>query len=131
MYRVGIDARMEHHSGIGTYVRGLLEGLEGHLTLKEKACLFGKSMPAASPDGWRRQDFPQKIYSVQEQIAYGRHLKECQLWHAVHYNVPYFKKNAKLVVTIHDIIHWIFRREFLTPAQRLYAGTMLKRAVTH
>jgi len=35
-----------------------------------------------------------------------------------------------LVVTIHDIIHWIFRKQFLSPLQILYAGFMIRKAIT-
>jgi glycosyltransferase involved in cell wall biosynthesis len=36
---------------------------------------------------------------------------------------------TKLVVTIHDIIHWIFRKQFLSPLQTAYAWFMLRQAV--
>ena len=39
------------------------------------------------------------------------------------------KGKTKLVVTIHDIIHWIFRKQFFTPLQAIYAGAMLRQAV--
>lgn len=34
------------------------------------------------------------------------------------------------MVTIHDIIHWVFRKQFLSPIQIAYAGFMLKKAIS-
>lgn len=123
-YRVGLDIRMLHHSGIGTYLRGLLAGMKG-LGMEKEPALFGPEPANGHPGG----TFPAPIYSIGEQLQYPSRLRQCSLWHAPHYNVPVFKGNTKLVVTIHDIIHWIFRKEFLTPLQRVYAGFMLKKAV--
>ena len=36
-YRIGIDVRMMRHSGIGTYLRGLLDGLSGDAVKKYRA----------------------------------------------------------------------------------------------
>lgn len=42
LHRVGLDVRMLQNSGIGTYLRGLLSGLEA-LGLKQELALFGSS----------------------------------------------------------------------------------------
>jgi len=120
-HRVGLDVRMLQHSGIGTYLRGLLAGFET-LSLKKELALFG-------PDEKGRAFFSAPIYSVREQLQYPARVRQCLLWHAPHYNVPLWKGKTKLVVTIHDIIHWIFREQFLTPLQTAYAGFMLRRAI--
>ncbi|MFH0984237.1 MAG: glycosyltransferase family 1 protein [Candidatus Omnitrophota bacterium] len=118
-HRIGLDVRMLQNSGIGTYLRGLLSGLNT-LGLDKNIALFGGGQaPFSAP-----------IYSVQEQWQYPGLLRQCQLWHAPHYNVPLLKGKTRLVVTIHDIIHWLFRKQFLSPLQTAYAGFMLKRAVT-
>ena len=121
-YRIGLDIRMLQHSGIGTYLRGLLSGFET-LGLKKDLALFG-------PAEKNQTSFSAPIYSIREQFQYPARLWQCHLWHAPHYNVPLLKGKTKLVVTIHDIIHWIFRKQFLTPLQTVYAGFMLKKAVT-
>jgi glycosyltransferase involved in cell wall biosynthesis len=149
-YRIGLDIRMLQNSGIGTYLRGLLSGLE-KLGLEKDIVLFGLEEqapfpPMSSPNALigdpesengfplktcgndKRVNFTAPIYSIQEQFQYPARLKQCRLWHAPHYNVPLWK--GKLVVTIHDIIHWIFRKQFLSPAQVAYAGFMLKKAIT-
>lgn len=114
MPRIGLDIRMIRHTGIGTYLQGLLQGFE-----------------TSFPSGWdlARKSFSAPIYSLQEQFAYPSRLAECDLWHAPHYNIPYFKKKVKLVVTVHDLIHWIYRKEFFSPVQALYAQTMFRRLV--
>ncbi len=122
--RVGLDVRMLQDTGIGAYLRGLLDGfrsagLEPDLGL----ALFGREGGPGIP-------FTAPIYSLGEQCRYPALLRQCRLWHAPHYNVPVLKGRTKLVVTLHDIIHWIFRKQFLTPLQTCYAGFMLKRAVT-
>jgi glycosyltransferase involved in cell wall biosynthesis len=117
-HRIGLDVRMLENSGIGTYLRGLLSGFQ-KLGLDKGIALFGGGLaPFTAP-----------IYSIQEQFQYPSRLKQCRLWHAPHYNVPLLKGKTKVVVTIHDIIHWIFRKQFLSPLQTAYAGFMLGRAV--
>jgi glycosyltransferase involved in cell wall biosynthesis len=121
---MGLDVRMLQNSGIGTYLRGLLSGLS-ELGLDKELALFGLE---GQPD--KSNPFTAPIYSIREQFQYPARLKQCDLWHAPHYNVPLWKGTTKLVVTIHDIIHWIFRKQFLSPIQTAYAGFMLKQAVT-
>jgi len=63
-------------------------------------------------------------------MSYSSVLKQCRLWHAPHYNVPWWTvSKTALVVTIHDLIHWIFRKEFFSPLQAAYASFMLRQAV--
>ncbi|MFH1800897.1 MAG: glycosyltransferase family 1 protein [Candidatus Omnitrophota bacterium] len=124
LHRVGLDIRMLQNSGIGTYLRGLLSGLRA-LGLDRDLALFG-----LGPTETRRDRvFSAPIYSIREQLQYPDLLRQCRLWHAPHYNVPLLKGKTKLVVTIHDIIHWIFRKQFLSPLQAAYAGFMLGKAV--
>ncbi len=127
--RIGIDTRMIQHTGIGSYLQGLLEGLDRTETVRRfEFCLFGgkENFELAS---MRRHRFQSKIYSIQEQLEYPFHLRGCELWHAPHYNVPLFKGKTKLVVTIHDLIHWIFKDDFFTPLQAFYTQKMIREAV--
>ncbi len=125
---IGLDARMVRHTGIGTYVRGLLGGFD-RKTLPAVPVLFGPQELLSGYPAFSRNSFTAPIYSLREQWNYPRLLKTCGLWHAPHYNVPFFKGQTRLVVTIHDLIHWIYRGKFFSPAQALYARTMLGRAV--
>ncbi len=128
---IGLDIRMIRNTGIGTYIRGLLESWqETGLANQFRLALFGAQenhKPFASLPFFA---FNSPIYSIQEQLEYPFRLRDCALWHAPHYNVPLLKSKTKLVVTIHDLIHWIFRKDFYTPLQALYAKTLLQHAVT-
>lgn len=119
--KIGFDARMIRHSGIGTYIRGILN----HLTARENLdfTLFGDPLKIADyPAKKVLADFP--IYSVREQLFFPRLLKKSlpDLLHVPHYNAPVgFRGN--LVITIHDLIHLRF------PPSRLayiYARLMLE-----
>ncbi len=127
MKNIGIDVRMVRNTGIGTYLRGLLEHFKGAEPLKHPIHLFGPADPITN-GAFSVQPFRSRIYSINEQIEYPFHLRKCSLWHAPHYNVPVLKGGTKLVVTIHDLIHWIFRKDFFSPLQAAYAGWMLKQA---
>jgi len=128
-FDLGIDGRMLRHTGIGTYLSGLLKGLsEVYPALPVSAALFGAEEPVY-PENFAHPAFKAPIYSVKEQLIYPGLLSRCRLWHAPHYNVPLLKRGTGLVVTVHDLIHWIFRRQFFGPHQAAYAGLMLNRTV--
>lgn len=118
------------HTGIGTYVRGLLEVWKDK-PRHEMPLLFGDpELTRQKAPGYETVSFRAPIYGLQEQLLYPRMLKQCRLWHAPHYNVPLIKPaGTKLVVTIHDLIHWIYRGRFFSPLQGAYAAFMLRRAV--
>lgn len=115
--RVGIDCRKIRDFGIGTYIRGLLR------EMPEIYVAFG---PAGIelPGGIEHVVVDAPHYSVRELFAIGHAADAARLdlFHAPHYVVPQMRTPS--VVTIHDLIH--LRRGL---AQRLYARTMLRRAV--
>ena len=121
-YRIGLDARMFRHTGIGTYLRGLVSGFSSAAISQDKRPVLFGTVENAVP-------FNAPIYSVREQLLYPGVVNQCALWHSPHYNVPFMKGKTKLVVTVHDLIHWIFRKQFLSPLQQFYAGTMMRRTV--
>ncbi len=128
--RLAFDARMIRHTGIGTYIRGLL-GAWKDLPREEMPVLFGDpNFCWQDAAGYEALRFKAPIYSLQEQALYPFLLKKCRLWHAPHYNIPFCKPaRTRLVVTIHDLIHWIFRKQFFSPLQASYAQWMLRRVV--
>lgn len=128
-YDLGMDARMIRHTGIGTYIRGLAAGLAetgGFDSIK--TCFYSPERKSSIP-GVFQVSFDAPIYSITEQVLYPRLLASCKVWHAPHYNIPFFKGSTRLIVTIHDLIHWIFRDKYFGWHQNLYSGTMLRRAV--
>lgn len=130
--RIALDVRMIQYTGIGTYIRGLLSGFvqeklpadwELHL-LGDPEDEFVQQYP------WPCIKFKVPIYTIQEQWAYASLLSRFHLWHAPHYNSPFLvPRRTRLVVTVHDLIHWIYRHDFFTPRKGWYARIMFQRIV--
>jgi len=129
--RVGIDCRKAADYGIGSYIRGLLTGLE-QLGGDEEYVLFAPSelfplLPSSPRFTLVTASLPR--YSVRELVELRAAIPryELDLFHAPHYVVP--SSAVPLVVTIHDLIHLklpTWRRHPLAPA---YARWMMGRAV--
>ena len=104
--KIGFDARMIHHSGIGTYSRELLK----LLTQKQDLdfTLFGDLVKLSNYPA-KKVYAPFPIYSAREQLFFPLLLNKnpVQLLHVPHYNAP-LGTSTKLVVTVHDIIHLKF-----------------------
>ncbi len=129
-YDIGIDARMLHNTGIGTYLKGILGELEKNPVLSAKKMgLYGIHESRHLYQNIPHEPFNASIYSFKEQWEYPKRLRECKLWHSPHYNAPIAKGQTRLVVTIHDLIHWLFRKDFFNPLQGLYAKAMFANAV--
>lgn len=123
--RVAIDARKIDDFGIGTHVRGLVGGLvrleEPELTLilpEQTRVEWDVEIVRSSARG----------YSIRELSEIGRLAmrRGVDLLHLPHYVVPF--GSMPMTVTIHDTIH--LQRDDITPVARLYARTMLGRAVS-
>jgi glycosyltransferase involved in cell wall biosynthesis len=125
---VMLDVRMIRNSGIGTYLRGLLSGFDRHSFFENHS--LGLAVNTHEEFNGRKKTFRfhSPIYSLQEQLEYPFRSKGCRLWHAPHYNAPVVK-NSRLVVTIHDLIHWIFRGKFYSNFQGLYAKLFIQNAI--
>ena len=126
--RVALDARKLSDFGIGTYIRGLL----GAATARgehELVALVRPGDEALLPEGVAALPCDAAGYSLAELFAVRRALSRtgCDVFHAPHYVVPLLPPRAT-VVTIHDLIH-LKRPEHGTLAKRLYATTMLRRAL--
>jgi alpha-1,3-rhamnosyl/mannosyltransferase len=126
--RVVLDARKLRDFGIGTYVRGLL-GAAAARGEHELVALVRPGDEALLPEGVDAIPCDAAGYSLAELFAVRRSLSRTRfdVFHAPHYVVPLFPPRAT-VVTIHDLIH-LKRPEHGTPAKRLYATTMLRRAL--
>lgn len=121
LLNLAFDARMARHSGIGTYIRSLLEILTKDPDLD--LTLYGDLTHLADYNARKiLADFP--IYSVREQVFFPALLKKnpCGLLHVPHYNAP-LGYGGKLVVTVHDLIHLKFPPSRLA---YLYARGMLQ-----
>ena len=125
---VAIDARMMHHSGIGTYIRQIVPGVvkarPGY-----RFTLIG-ARDHISALGWPGEGQVQvracsaPIYSIGEQFALKSAIPDdVTLFWAPHYNIPILYR-GRLMVTIHDVAH-LARPDF-SPGfhRRLYARAM-------
>lgn len=120
--RVVIDGRKITDYGIGTYIRGLLHGLEELGTKDEYIVLAPENARELIPFEHVVADAPK--YSLREIVAIGAAVRRLRadVFHAPHYVIPV--TSTPTVVTIHDLIHLHLRN----PVKRAYAWTMLRRA---
>ena len=122
---VAIDARMLGHSGIGTYLRNLLENLatiENECPF-EVICSQKDALRTLPPDRFRFVPAKSPIYSLSEQWEVARLARNAQVLHSPHYNVA-LGYRGRLIVTIHDLIHVTDPAFKRTLAAWLYARPM-------
>jgi glycosyltransferase involved in cell wall biosynthesis len=103
--KIGIDARLIHETGVGRYVRNLIEELVLIDTKNTYVVFVRKDDDFIPPNGrWttRRADVP--WHSVAEQFVMPAifYREKLDLLHVPYFNVPllYF---GKFIVTIHDL----------------------------
>lgn len=130
--RIAFDARMIGHSGIGTYIQGLLGALL-RADSRHEYVLFvnpggDKLAPRDARVVLRRVDVP--VYGVAERLGFRGRLEQarCDVVHVPHYNIPWWPPR-RTVVTLHDAIHVLFP-EFMPGFGRArLARVLLSRAV--
>jgi len=123
--QITIDARMLESSGIGTYLRNLLENLatiENENAFKV-ICRGGQILHGLPTDRFRIALAKSPIYSLSEQWEIARLARHAPVLHSPHYNAPLLYR-GKLVVTIHDLVHMTDPTFKRTPAARFYARPM-------
>jgi glycosyltransferase involved in cell wall biosynthesis len=123
---ITIDARMLGFSGIGTYLKNLLENyarMECDFSFR-LACPRQESAREFGSDRftWVRADAP--VYGLREQWQIPRVAKGSDLLHCPHYNVPCFYR-GRLLVTIHDLTHIMDRTFRRALPSLVYARPML------
>jgi glycosyltransferase involved in cell wall biosynthesis len=130
---IAVDARKLADFGIGTYLRGLLGAL-GRLDTESRYQLLAPGearelLPSLPPNfTWIEESSPG--YSLREQWSIGRHLARHRpdLFHSPHYVLP-MRTPARVVVTIHDLIHLLFPEFLPNPLALAYARLLMRRAV--
>ena len=128
--KIAIDARMIEFSGIGTYLRNLLEelaGIESEFQF-DVGCPQPELISRLPSAKFRWVRTRARIYGVKEQWEILRLARRADLLHCPHYNVPYFY-GGRLVVTIHDLSHLMFPQFLPHRPAWLYALVMLGAAV--
>lgn len=110
--RVGIDSRMISMTGIGTYLRNLIDGI-GELDRENEFVLFMDPSDIKNFElpGTNFKIVPSKStpYSMSEQIIFPKLVRKLglDLIHYPHYFQPFFG-TTPVIVTIHDMIHQLF-----------------------
>jgi alpha-1,3-rhamnosyl/mannosyltransferase len=129
---VVFDARMLNASGIGSHIRGLVEGMY-HLRARGPRCRFTflgdpsalGSRPCFAHFGTIRP-FKAPIYGIREQLLFPD--IACDGIHFPHYNVPRRPRRA-FIVTVHDLIHLLFPADVGSRLKWLAGREMVGRAV--
>lgn len=128
MLKIVIDARMINHSGIGTYMKNLLNVLvdDYQLILLGDANEIRKFVKSGNI---QIIEFHSPIYSISEQLIYSLKIPNCDIFISPHYNIPLFPIRArKRIVIINDANHLAFYN-LLTFTQKIYTKIMMNRAV--
>jgi len=129
MNKICIDARMIDCSGIGRYLRNILQAIVAEYDTyllgdpeklqRYSCCKNAEIIPASS-----------SIYSIREQIELPFKIPQCDVFWSPHYNIPILPIRAKKrLVTIHDVFHLAFP-DTLSPIKRLYSKTVIQKAAS-
>lgn len=108
--RIGIDARLWNETGVGRYIRNLVQNLQ-KIDTKNEYILFvlskDREVVQASMinDKWSIVEVNIRWHSVKEQLQFGKILEKenLDLVHFPYFSVPVLYKRP-FVVTIHDLI---------------------------
>jgi len=123
--RVGFDARWYNCSGVGTYVAELLRALTGLQEALEFVVYEDRKNPVPAALGERvvRVPVDSSKYSLARQFELRRHGKseKLDLFHCPFYAAPLLL-SCPLVVTIHDLIPFLFRVSPLPKQTLIKAG---------
>jgi glycosyltransferase involved in cell wall biosynthesis len=124
MPTIVIDARMINHSGIGTYMKNLINALleDYHLILLGDPPEIKKHIKSGVIEIIK---FHSPIYSVSEQFIFPFKIPACDLFLSPHYNIPLLPiKAKKRIVIINDANHLAFYSQ-LSLKQKIYTKIMM------
>ena len=107
--KIGIDARMWGHPGIGRYLRELSGAMAAEPFEHELFYIRGRA----------------KIYGLAEQWEIPWKARHFDLLHVPHFNIPVLF-NGKLVVTIHDLTYFHSPEVSKSPLAKLYVTWLLR-----
>lgn len=114
--KIGIDGRLWSESGIGRYIRNLVENL-GEVDTQNSYVLFllKKNLEVSLPQNFKKVEADIPWYGFAEQLKFPKIVdsQKLDLMHFPHFNIPIFYK-GKFIVTIHDLIHQHFKMKRAT-----------------
>jgi glycosyltransferase involved in cell wall biosynthesis len=128
--RIGFDARMTDHPGIGRYIKSLIPEMLKQAG-RDEFVFFGNvdALEAIVPrDSARIVKWEAPVYSVREQMFTPYDEEKLDVLHVPHFNVP-LAYSGKMVVTIHDLIYLLFPESVPSSLARVYASFMIGRAL--
>ena len=135
--RIGFDARMISHPGIGRYIKNLLNAML-RLNTEHEFLVFGNKDLLATCNLQLTTDsiihWNAPIYSIKEQLSNPFNGHGLDIVHIPHFNVPLGigkgggKGKGRLVVTIHDLIYTKFP-EYLPLVKRKIARFLINSAI--
>lgn len=128
MKTLTIDCRMIRASGIGTYLRSILDHLLQVPDLDLCLLVDPNQPPLAPPPNVSRIPLAAPIYGLKEQLLLPLRVPRCDLFWSPHFNVPFAPLRARhRVVTIHDLCH-LDCPEHVAFLHRAYARVLLNAA---
>ncbi len=109
--RIGIDARMWRHTGIGRYISNLVPRLAREVELVAWVAPADLGDAYAAWRGVTVRPCPAPLFSAQEQLFWRGELRAARLdlFHATHVNAP-LAPRVPMVATLHDLIPLHFPR---------------------
>jgi glycosyltransferase involved in cell wall biosynthesis len=133
--RIGIDARMIDNTGIGRYLRNLLIHLARIDTQNEYIISLNKenTQPVTQPNV---QFVPLAIsvplYSLREQywLPFEIRKRRLDLVHYPNFDIPLIQ-SSPYIVTIHDLIYYLYPDQCPSRLAHYYARFMLRYATKH
>ncbi|MBU1657285.1 MAG: glycosyltransferase family 4 protein [Candidatus Omnitrophica bacterium] len=131
--RIGFDARMIDHPGIGRYIASLFPEMvkqapnDEFTLLGDPEKLFGLEKNG----NITVREWKAPVFSIQEQISGAFKLRDLDVLHVPNFNIPLMFK-GKMVVTVHDLIYLLFPGSLPSALAGHYArfmiGSVLRRA---
>ena len=112
MEKIVVDARMIYHSGIGVYLRSIIERLMNIgkfkillLVYRQNIGIYGTKVEYVLVKS--------EIYSLRELFEIPFKIPRCNVFWTPHFNSPVFPTKAKRrLTTIHDVYHLAHLKKF-------------------
>lgn len=126
--RLVIDFRMHNASGIGTYIKNIIEFLVPLYDIT----LLGNEEEIRNYEFYNNIEvvnFTTNIYTIKEQVMMPFIIPACDIFWSPHFNVPIFPIRAKKrLTTIHDMFHIAYYNQ-MSLIKRLYTKIIMNRAI--
>ncbi len=133
--RIGIDARMIDNTGIGRYLRNLLIHL-ARIDSHNEYIVFinADNSPAVTQENFRfvPLTIPVPLYSLREQYWLPLQIRkwDVDFMHYPNFDIPLIRSYPS-IVTIHDLIYYLYPDQCPSKAAHYYARFMLQYVTKH